>query len=255
MALAIGYNVSKANELMQDINTAFKNLEGKIYSNWPTLRTKLQTEWVGEDEQDFETKFAETICNMYVNAGNVAQYAINIIENVTNEWYKFQQGNTLSGDASTGNSGGFLGIGGNKFNLDVPKINPNEKIIQAQLVQLTDSTDRGLTSESSATNIKSSVEEFVNQTKNDTKALFDTIDTGSAFFGSQTSAIKSLIEKAGESISTVTVAVKNLYDALDTLANTNYTTSNDNVSSSISSDAITNMETQVEGAVGTSRWS
>lgn len=254
MALAVGYNVSKANELMQDINSAFKNLEGKIYANWPTVRNELQTEWVGEDEQDFETKFAQTICNMYVNAGNVAQYAVNIIENVITQWYEFQQKNTLTGAESVGNAGGFLGIGSNKFSLDVPKIQPNEKIIQPQLIQLTDATDRGLANTDSATKIKNKVEEFVNQTKKDTQDLFNTIETAEAFFGSQSGSIKSLIEKSGESISTVTVAVKNLYDALDILASKNYNVSDENISNSISGDAITQMESQVEEAVGSSRW-
>lgn len=251
----IGYNIGQANEVMSNIQTKFKELEGKIYQNWPAVETTLQKEWSGEDEQDFETKFAETICSLYTKAGAIAQYAINIIENVTTEWYNFQKKNTLSGGESAGNAGGLFGIGGNKFNLEVPKISPSEKIISAKLVQLTNDSFRGLINgATSATNIKTKVDEFVNQTKKDTNDLFNEIETSSAFYGSQTTALKSLIEKAGTAIGDVTIAVKDLYDALDKLAATNYSASDENVGTAISGDAITKMEQAVEESVGNSRW-
>ena len=54
MALGIGYNVKQANELMQNIAEAYKNLGIYTKEQWNGIVDVLQREWVGEDEQDFE---------------------------------------------------------------------------------------------------------------------------------------------------------------------------------------------------------
>jgi len=249
----IGYNVNKAKELMENIAKAYENMGIYTKQQWEGVYRTLQTNWVGEDEQDFEAKLAERICNLYVNAYNLAQSSIDTIDGLVTAWHQFQQKNTLSGDASSGNKGGWFGIGGNKFGIDKPSIKKEDKVVELHLVQLDNNTNRGLKDAASKSNIQSAVDTFVGQIKSQTATLFDEIQTNQAFFGEQTSTIKSYITKVGDAIAEVTVAVKDMYNALDQLVGTSYSTAQSDIQSQF---------TQASGSVdqslndlGTSRWS
>ena len=132
----IGYNVTKAKELMENIAKAYENMGIYTKDQWEGVYRTLQSNWVGEDEQDFEAKLADRICTLYVNAYNLAQSSVDTIVGLVNAWYQFQQKNTLSGDASSGNKGGLFGIGGNKFSIDAPSIKKEDKIVEPHPVQL-----------------------------------------------------------------------------------------------------------------------
>lgn len=227
----IGYNVNKANELMNNIAEAYKNMGIYTRDQWEGVYKTLQSNWVGEDEQDFETKLAQRICDLYINAYNLAQSSIDTIDGLITAWHEFQQKNTLSGGASAGKQGGIFGIGANKFGTDKPTISKNDKIVEAHLVALDNSTDRGLQSSDSKTKIQSSIDTFVGQIKSKTNDLFDEIQTNQAFFGEQTTTIKNYITKVGDAIAEVTIAIKDMYTALDQLTGSSYTKATEDVSS------------------------
>lgn len=246
----IGYNVNKAKELMENIAKAYENMGIYTEQQWEGVYRTLQANWVGEDEQDFEAKLAARICDLYVNAYNLAQSSIDTIDGLVEAWYQFQQKNTLNGEASEGKKGLF---GGNRYRLEPPSIKKEPKIIEAHLVQLTNDTDRGLKDAASKSNIQSAVDTFVNQIKAQTATLFDEIQTNQAFFGEQTSTIKGYVTKVGDAIAEVTIAIKDMYNALDQLVGSSY--------SSAQSD-IQQQFTQASGAVdqslndlASSRWS
>lgn len=249
----IGYNVKQANELMEKIAEAYKNLGIYTPQQWQGVSRTLQDNWVGEDEQDFEAKLADRICNLYNNAYNLVQSSLDTIEGLVNAWFEFQQKNTLSGDSSTGNPGGWLGWGGNKFGVDKPTIKKNEKIIEPKLIQLTNETDRGLQAADSKAKIQDSINTFVNDIKKQTATLFEEIQTNQAFFGDQTTTIKSYIDKVGDAVGEVTVAVKDMYTALDQLAGSSYSSTVESISEQFN-QASGNVDTSLND-LGNSRWS
>ena len=255
----IGYNVNKAKELMENIARAYENMGIYTKEQWEGVYRTLQTHWVGEDEQDFETKLAARICNLYANAYNLAQSSIDTIVGLVNAWYQFQKRNTIDGSASAGKAatglGGFLGIGSaaNQFSIEAPTINKVDDIVTPHLVPLDNNTNRGLKDATSKATIQSSVDAFVAQIKAQTDKLFDEIQTNQAFFGEQTSTIKSYIGKVGAAIAEVTIAIKDMYSALDQLVGTSYTTAQSDIQSQFT-DA-TGAVDQSLNDLGSTRWS
>ncbi len=248
----IGYNVSKAKVLMENIKTAYENMGIYTRDQWEGVYKTLQTHWVGEDEQDFETKLADRICTLYVNAYNLAQSSIDTIVGLVQAWHQFQQKNTLSGEASAG-KGGFLGIGANKFSIEAPSIKKDDKIVEPHLVQLDNETNRGLKDATSKTTIQAAVDTFVGQVKAQTATLFDEIQTNQAFFGEQTGTIKTYITKVGDAIAEVTIAIKDMYTALDQLVGTSYSTAQSDIQSQFT-QAGGNVDKSLND-LGSSRWS
>ena len=249
----IGYNVNKANELMENIARAYENMGIYTKDQWESVYKTLQTNWVGEDEQDFETKLAERICNLYVNAYNLAQSSIDTIDGLVTAWHQFQQKNTLSGEAAAGNKGGLFGIGSNKFGTDKPSIKKEDKIVEPHLVQLDNNTNRGLKDASSKSTIQTAIDTFVGQIKAQTATLFDEIQTNQAFFGEQTSTIKTYLAKVGDAIAEVTIAIKDMYSALDQLVGTSYASAQSDIQSQFD-QAGGNVEQSLND-LGSSRWS
>ena len=253
----IGYNVNKAKDLMENIARAYENMGIYTKEQWEGVYRTLQTHWVGEDEQDFETKLAARICNLYLNAYNLAQSSIDTIIGLVNAWHEFQKKNTLDGSASAGNKGfGGLGwgiLGANQFSIEAPQIRKIEDIVQPHLVSLTNDTNRGLKDASSKATIQTAVDTFVAQIKAQTAALFDEIQTNQAFFGEQTNTIKSYITKVGDAIAEVTIAIKDMYSALDQLVGTSYTSAQSDIQ-----NQFTQASTSVEQSLtdlGSTRWS
>ena len=159
----IGYNVNKAKELMENIARAYENMGIYTKEQWEGVYRTLQSNWVGEDEQDFETKLAARICTLYVNAYNLAQSSLDTIVGLVNAWYQFQKKNTLDGSASAGKGitgfGGLFGIGSaaNQFSIEAPAIQKNDQIVEPHLVPLDNNTNRGLKDASSKSNIQTAV--------------------------------------------------------------------------------------------------
>lgn len=244
MAFAIGYNVSKANELMNKIADTYNRLGIYTEEQWSDLINKLRTNWVGEDEQDFEKKLADRICNLYVDASNLAEYCVDTIGGLAKIWHEFQIKNTLNGKSDVSKS---------RIDIDIPKIKKNTKIVKFVAKPINNNEDRGLRDASSKANIQEAVNTFVGQIKNKTDELFQEVDVNTAFYGDQSANIKSYVEKVGSGIYEVTIAIKDMYEGLERLANSNYTASMTNVGeqmSKVSSDVDSEL-----GSLGNSRWS
>lgn len=247
----IGYNVNKAKELMENIAIAYKDMGIYTKEQWEGVYRTLQENWVGEDEQDFETRLAERICNLYINAYNLAQSSVDTIEGLVRAWYEFQSKNTLSGDASAG----FVGPKGmsNAFSIDKPSIKKEDKIVEAHLKMIGNNTDRGLRDASSKTKIQTAIDTFIGQIKSQTATLFDEIQTNQAFFGEQTNTIKAYITKVGDAIAEVTIAIKDMYNALDQLVGTSYGSAQTDIESQFNQAGSTVEQSLTD--LSSSRWS
>lgn len=239
----IGYNIREAESVMKQIKDAYNELGLYTSGEWENLVGTIQANWVGEDEQDFENEFAKRLCKLYVNAYNVAQSAIGTIAGLVEAWYEFQAKNTLSGGDAMGKS---------RYNLDVPTIKPNEQIVKVRIKTLSENTNRGLADASSKTKIESGVSEFVKAVQAKTKGLFEAIEVNNAFFGDQTSNIKTYIEAAGAAVGEVTIAVKDLNDALEKLVGQNYTSAISDIQTQFTT-AQSNVQESLN-ELGNSRW-
>ena len=242
--LEIGYNISQAKQLMEDIAQHYKDLQNNITSEWDSVVSTLQQEWIGEDEQDFEGKFADRICELYDNAHKLAQGACQTIADLAVSWDKFQASNTLDG-ASGGNSA--------SLTIDIPDLSFTNPIVSKKDRPLSEADDKGLRSSSSATTIQTTVEDYANNLKEAAQNMFSEIQSSNAFFGDQTSSIDAFIAAVGEAIGEVIVAVKDLHTALETLANSNYTSSVQSVTETMGENK-TSVESSVD-ELGESKWS
>ena len=243
MAIAIGYNVKQAEEVMKKVATAYKNLGIYTKEQWDPVVNVLQENWIGEDEQDFEKKFAERVCTLYSNAYNLAKGSVDTIASLVDAWYEFQANNTISGERAEQRG---------KVKVDTPSIKAEDSVVKYKAKNISENEDRGLANENSKATIQTAISEFVSQIKQRTTGLFQEIQTNEAFFGEQSNSIKAYIEKCGEAIGEVTVAVKDMNDALDVLANTSYTTASSDIQQEFS-NAASSVEASLND-LGSSRW-
>ena len=242
--LEIGYNISQAKQLMEDIAQHYKDLQNNITSEWENVVSTLQQEWIGEDEQDFEVKFADRICELYDNAHKLAQGACQTIADLAESWEKFQYNNTLDGNTG-GNSA--------PSTIDIPDLSFENPIVSKKDRPLSESDDKGLRSSGSATTIQTTVADYANNLKEAAQNMFSEIQSSNAFFGDQTSSIDAFVAAVGEAIGEVIAAVKDLHTALETLANSNYTSSVQSVTETMGENK-TSVETSVD-ELGDSKWS
>lgn len=244
MAIAIGYNVSEANKLMDDVAKAYKDLGKAIEDEWDPIVKTMRDEWIGEDQQDFEKKLAQRLCDLYNNSYALADGCCETIVGLTQAWYDFQQSNTIDGSAAEGKG---------KFKPDKPNITKKDPVVKSTPKSIGANDDRGLKAESSAATIKTSVDTYVSNIKTKASTIFSDIESSKAFFGDQVTSINSYIQKVGEAIAEVVVAVKDMYDRIDALAGSQYTSSVEQVKTQFDQNATT-----VEGSLndlGSSRWS
>ena len=240
--LEIGYNVGQAKQLMEDIAQNYKDLANTISGEWDTVVSTLQTEWIGEDEQNFEEKFAARICELYKNAHELAKGSCETIADLAESWQKFQASNNLDGSES-----------GSVTTVEIPDLSYEEGIVEKKAVTFDEGTDRGLKSSGSATNIQQSVEGYVNNIKEAANNMFSEIKSNNAFFGDQSGSIDAFIAAVGEAIGEVIVAVKDLYTALETLAQSNYSDSVSSVTETMGENTTTVQNSVDE--LGESKWS
>ena len=244
MAFAIGYNVSKANELMANIVEAFKNLEIYTQQQWVPLKDKLRAHWVGEDEQDFEKKLVDRLLQLYESSYQLTASCVNTIAGLAQTWYEFQKTNTIDGGVSE-----FAG----NLKPTIPVVTKNPQLLTFTPFTIDVNADRGLQSATSGSTIQASMSQFIGDIRTKTNGLFEEIQTNNAFFGEQTQTIKAYVEKVGYAIGEVTVAVKDMYDELSRLAFSSYTGATENVSTQFNE-----ISGQVESSLdelGQSRWS
>ena len=243
MAIDEGYNKKQAEEVMEKIVKGYQELGSTIENEWPSVVKTLQDEWIGEDEQDYETKLAEKINTLYANAHALVQSACETITGLTTSWHEFQLQNTVDGSVTSSRGEGVA---------EMPTIPSGDQIVKAKEKTFGANDDRGLKQDSSASTIKTSVETYVNAIKSKSNGLYSEITTEKAFFGEQTSSINQYIVKVGDAIAEITVAIKDLYDALDRLAGTKYVESSSTVSQTFGENANT-IEQSVSDLEG--RWS
>lgn len=251
----IGFNLQKADEMIEKIVEEYNNMGIYTKEQWLPLKETLRREWVGPDELNFEKKLVERINKLYVESYKLAQKCTDTLAELSKQWIQFQRKNTIDGSTAADFDTTITSLWSKFTNWlgGSTTLKYNDSIIDfVNDLDLDANTNRGLQNSSSKANIQAAVTDFVNAVKNRTKELFSAIETNQAFFGEQSSSIKQYIEATGVAIGEVTTAVKDMNDALETLASSSYTTASSDVTSAYSTAKSTMAATADE--LGSSRW-
>lgn len=242
MAGRIGYNLSKIQDAMDDIKENYDKIGRNITKDWADVVGIMQSNWVGEDEQNYEATLAKKINSLYEFAAVLANAGMETLYNAGKQWYDGQKNNLLENSEVVANS---------VFNLQINKAVFPGNIIERKVKEIGVNEDRGLVNDSSKENIKGELEKFKEAIKSQVKGLIDLSTIDKAFFGTQVSSIKSFVEKVNESMGEVLSAFNDLYQALEGLAGTSYDTL-----SGFAEEEMTTSSSSIDSAVDSTggRW-
>lgn len=237
-----GYTPTEINQLMHNIVDAYDKVGNVISDGWPAVSQTMQQYWVGEDEQSYENKFCERMSKMYADACQIVQDLINNIYQLGYEWHNFQKKNLLENASLPENF---------EFTLDEIKVSLNETIIKYRKASITDSTTRGVKA-GALSAIQTSMSEYLSNIKSNLNGLYAQMDASKAFVGAQqSSAITEYIADIGQSLASVLTAANDIYNALQTLSQTSYSQSEEQVSSQFKSS---NVQSDIESRLGDMKW-
>ena len=238
----IGYTPAQINELMRTIVDSYTHVGNVISDGWPAVSQTMQQYWVGEDEQSYENKFCERMCEMYTSACQIVTDLNNNLRQLGEDWHTFQQKNSLDGAASPES------FPVNLENIAVPR---NDKIISYKQASINDSTARGVKA-GALSAIQSSMSDYLRNIKTSLQDIYSGLDASKAFIGAQQSAaINSYIEKLGNALGTVVTAANDIYTALQALTQTSYSQSEEQVSTQMNSS---NVQSDIESQLGDMKW-
>ena len=179
---------------------------------------------------------------MYKSTYELAKKAIGDIFELANSWNEFQKTNILEGAE----------VGGiNEFDLEEVTLTANDTILEFKSEDIGDDVDRGLVNSGSSNAIKNALEDYKTTIQTKINEMINAVPVDTAFFGDQASSIKTYIDEVGTGMGEVVTAVKDLYDALDQLADSNYTNASETVTTEVDK-ATQSINSSLEG-MGT-RW-
>ena len=227
----IGYNVEKINELMNSLLGSYLDLAETISSGWPALSAKMEAEWIGPDEVDYETTLAKGIVSIY-NAchKNVSDMIQNIFTLGMN-WKSFQATNKM-----VEGEGAVVPVG-ELTKPDVPSVDISLLVKPGNPV-FTASTNMGLANGAeSGTAIKQQFDAYIDEVYKGVKGLYEALDSSKAFLGTElNSAVNTYLQSMGEAMAKLTTCHRTIYEALDKLI-AGYTTHESSEATNVSGAA------------------
>jgi len=252
MAIELGYNIGKSEELIKSISDNFNALGAYIASSWNHLQPVMRTEWIGPDEIAFEARLVTRVNELYSKSRDLAQAAVTTVVNLTNSWIDFQHTNVIQNEAGTANVSATSGLKHIEDPGLLPKLGVQITAIEWQGKTFTTNDDLGLREASSKSRIIWAVDKFVKDIQSRTIDSFDEITLNNAFFGTQQASLKKYIEEVGKAVGVVTTSVQDLGNALDQLAQSNYATADQTVEEKFTTET-TNLSQSVDEKIET-RW-
>ena len=232
----IGYNVQKAQELMDQIAATYNKMASTIGGNWISLEAIMKKEWVGPDEVAMQNEIAGRLIQLHKDCHVTVKQVVKNICEIERGWRDFQGRNKVSG--------GKYGVEIDKIKqLEPPSINDSEieQFVKTNVsLDFAEGINLGLTNgESSAANIKSQAQEFSTSVHSYVSKMYNELDASNAFLGgSQATEIDKYLSNIGEGLGRFLSSFKDLYDALDVLAKQNYTDSASQVGTDLNQSSI-----------------
>ncbi len=207
-----GYNIGAINDLAKDIKNSYDSL-GKIMSEpWPALRTTMQAEWVGPDEQSYEGQLAKDICDLYEVCRVTIQNLMRNVVAIGEAWKEFQAKNTIAGAERFQAVGAlFTGITLDGFDI--------ASVVKREQVDFTYYTNYGLVNgQSSYNTINAALEQYITEVKNGVGALYQSLDSSKAFLGGgQAQSINEYMVRIGQAVGNLSTSHNKIKEDLATL--------------------------------------
>lgn len=242
---SVGFNPARVKELRSQINDWFNGMPDKILSAWQPLQTTLLAEWVGEDEQSYESALVKKLNGLYLTAGEVVKNVDQSLDQLGQNWHNFQKQNIMQGAENV-----------TEFSMDIEpdaRVNVLGSVISFSERSISNDQVRGLINGmASKTKIEGSLTEFVTEIKNVTQKLNDIASSlaGEAFHGQQAQSVLGYLEKVTEALKGVLTAVQDLREGLEVQANTNYAQTDEAVQSEFSKDPTE----EIEASISNVKW-
>ena len=128
---------------------------------------------------------------------------------------------------------------------------PLPRLISFKEASVSNATARGIRA-GALSAIQSAMESYLQDIKANVQNVYAEIDSSQAFIGAvQGVAITDYIKEIGESLGTVLTAANDIYQALQQLAQTAYTQSEEQVSSEFNASQV---RSDIEGELGNMKW-
>lgn len=230
MAMAVGYNVQKASDLMQALATKYAGLDQIIVSEYKKVSATLRENWVGEDEQHYEQYLANKFNYLYAQSGKLVEVAVQNIYATTLSWIEFQRENRFKASDGTDlvDSVGVQMYGGSSISdITAPAIDIKTNIISYEGFTIPVDADRGLASTDSATTIQNAIGGAVQTIKDAVDAICGELKVSEAFFGDQLTSIEEYMTQVHKSVGEIITAVQDISTALNQMAGEQYTGAGD----------------------------
>ena len=207
-----GYNIGAVNDLASDIKKSYNSL-GEIMSQpWPALRTTMQAEWIGPDEQSYEGLLAKDICTLYEVCRDTIQTLMRNVVAIGEAWKEFQSKNIISG-AESFEAVGALATAITLDGFDIASV------VKREPVDFTYYTNYGLVNgQSSYNSINVALEQYISEVKAGVNSLYQSLDSSKAFLGGgQADTVNEYMVRIGQAVSNVSTAHNSIKEALATL--------------------------------------
>ena len=216
----VGFNTSKVQTLINNIVDIHTDLKTTITSEWGTVKSTLQKEWVGEDEQRYEEILIRRICGLYSASYVVVRECAGAMETIAAEWAQFQELNVQEENEDSRHIGGISNADTSYFSKQLGIVMPEMTKQIADVVTYTpitfaEDTNRGLASSSSGNNIRDAISTYVANIEGKVDSLFEAIKANSAFFGTQRSGIDTYIQAFRNAFEEFNKAVRDLYAKIE----------------------------------------
>ena len=247
--MATGYNIDNINSLMNNIVDKYNSLDETISSEFNTLKDALRTNWVGEDEQDFEQVVRQKLNDLYKHAYSAVQYSVDCIAKAGNDWITNQYNNRVKIDGvassfSTNTSG----------EITKPTIEQKEAIAVYDLPTISSDANRGLTADDSTTQIQTAITTIVTNIKSAVKSINDAIDSSDAFLGTQSTQVNDFLESTHNTISDILTSIQDVYNCAGIHAGENYVGAENSFVSSTTDQLSTDSESLSSFVSEDSKW-
>lgn len=232
----IGYNVAKIQDLMDDVAATYNSMADMVGTRWKLLESTMQKEWIGPDEVAMQNEIAGRLIQLHKDCRVTVEQIVKNVCEIEKGWREFQGKNKVQG--------GNYAVEIDKIKeLEPPKIAESniEELVKADVsLNFADSVNLGLTNgEQSAGKIKMEADDFSKAVYNKAHTLYNQLDSSQAFLGGgQSQAIKNYLMQIGESLGKFLSNFKDLYEALDILANQNYADSATQVGTDLKESSI-----------------
>ena len=201
MSEIIGFNITEANNLINTVISTYKSLASKVTEGWPSIKSTMTTNWVGESELECEKQLTARLVELDGHVHNSISDLVKLLKTLGNAYIEYETTAYLQ-----------TSVNGTMTDATLPESNV-PGVVKYIDRTISEGTTRGVTSGGDAT-IKTALSTYINEVKSIAIAAANQISAASAFPGTQSSSIDNYISAIMNGVARVETCVKTIYTAL-----------------------------------------